>query len=114
MFKNESEKLINYFIEKSKSYDLEVGILNDTMLKVFSKQFAFDDWLIEIDDKKKEIILWHFSKKQNYTGKCSYHIQRVFNYNEKYKVLKTIIEHSKFKAFKKYKINLVDKILCKK
>ena len=102
--------MLNVIKKKARRYKLEAEFINEYTLKVYSKQFDFDTWLII--ETKETIRLMHSSKKHN-NKKCSYHLQREVEKYEGIYLLENISDHNRYQAFFKgfNKTNLVDRIL---
>ena len=102
--------MLNIIKSKAKQYRLEAEFLNKDTLKIYSKKYNFDSWLIK--ENKDTIQLFHMSKKHN-LKKCSYHLQREVEKYEGIYLLENISDHNRYQAFFKgfNKTNLVDRIL---
>lgn len=118
-------KHFQFFKSRASRFNLEVKMVADDLVMVYSPKFFFDDWLIV--EKEDHFELWHKTKshsynKTTYTRKdcrkhglngCSYHFQRKFHKKNRRKILRYIDEHNQYVAFykKRNKINLVDRVL---
>lgn len=101
---------LDYLILKSKKFDLEAERLNDNTLKIYSKKYCFDNWLVV--QEKGWLELWH-SSKYGTRNKCYYHLQSTFKNKDKIKIFTTIRDHNEYASFyrRRNKVNLVDRVL---
>lgn len=97
---------IEWIRRKAGAYELCAEYINDYTLKVYSKKYAFDSWLIKETETQME--LWHLSKRTN--GNISYHLQKAVPKYKKIWTLQRIKSHNRYKAFN-YHVNIVDKVL---
>lgn len=94
----------------AKKHGLEVEFLNSYTLKIYSKKYLFDSWLVVSDEKK--ITLYHQNRFGADSNKCRYHIQTSVKKHNWSWITKKIIDHNNFVINHKY-VNKVDKILNK-
>ncbi|MEG0908742.1 MAG: hypothetical protein RSH78_00065 [Bacilli bacterium] len=92
-------------------YGLEVEFVNEDMLKLYSKKYDFDSWLICCENGKLQLL--HKNRYGSDKNKCRYHLQKeVKTHNWKW-LLQKIKDHNNYTV--KYKwaknTNMVDKIL---
>lgn len=101
---------INKIEKRAEKFNLTTNLISETMIKVYSPNFAFDSWIIEQQGYK--LKLWHMSKHRVGT-KCNYHLQRQVNIKNWKWTLETIVSHKKFVMTQKWNVreNLVDRKL---
>lgn len=92
-------------------YGLEVEFVNTDVLKVYSKKYVFDSWLISYNQGKLQLL--HMNKHGADRNKCRYHLQKeVKAHNWKW-LLQKIQDHNRYTV--KYKwtkdMNMVDRLL---
>lgn len=100
-------KDIEWLRIKAANYDLTAEYMNDNTLKVYSKKYFFDSWLIV--ETEEEFELWHQSKNHRVKG-MTYHLQKAVPKHKKIWMLQRINSHNRYVAFHHH-INLVDRLL---
>lgn len=102
--------VVESIIKKAPSYGLVAEKLNHNTVKLYSKKYLFDSWLIKVYETKVELL--HANKKRN-GGKCSYHKQNSFKIQNYTWALRKIKDHNTFTINKKHykRTNWVDDVL---
>lgn len=91
-------------------FGLQVDFVNKDTLKIYSKKYLFDSWLVVLEDDC--IKLLHQNKFGADRKKCRYHLQKQIKPNNWKWVVKKIVDHNNYIAHRK-NINMVDRVLGK-
>lgn len=103
-------KELVFLSRMARRYDLQAEFINEDQLKISSKKYDFDAWIIEVVED--ELHLWHKTKR-NFENKCRYHLHKVVKKRNKRDLLIEIAKHNRYVAFYKHrnKVNMVDRVL---
>ena len=100
-----------YKIEKNAhKYNIKADRIDKNTIKLHSPKYAFDSWLVELEDDKLRLL--HLSKKYM-NNKCSYHLQREIYHRNWIWILESVDSHNKYTVTHKWNAreNLVDRVM---
>ncbi|HSQ87976.1 hypothetical protein [Romboutsia sp.] len=91
-------------------FKLETQRVNNNTVKLYSKKYLFDNWLIVQEGKRLKLL--HMSKRRN-GNKCAYHTQRMVCVKNWWWLLQDINKHNKHVITRKWNAreNLVDRVM---
>lgn len=102
---------VTYKIEKyAHKFNLQADRIDKYTIKLHSPKYAFDSWLVILEDKKLKLM--HLSKKK-FNQKCSYHLQREICAKNWVWILESVNSHNKYTITRKWNAreNLVDRVM---
>lgn len=105
-------KCLSKIKNRAKKYGLVAEYVGVDTLKVHSKKYAFDSWLVK--EQKDCIELWHLNKAFG-NQKCTYHLQKRLEKDKWKWILQRINSHNRYSTrfVSKHQGNLVDRVLAK-
>lgn len=102
---------VTHKIEKyAHRYNIQADRLDESTIKLHSPKYAFDSWLVVLEDKKLRLL--HLSKKR-FNKKCNYHIQREICARNWIWILESVNSHNKYTVTRKWNAreNMVDRVM---
>lgn len=98
---------------ESKKYGIRTSRIDRYTLKLYSKKYLFDSWLVVKD--KDNLELHHMNRRVRGSGKLQYHLQANIKCTNWIWVLQRISSHNRYVVSRKWNAreNIVDVVMKK-